>query len=139
MEDIIKDLDKAIRLNLKAKVSPFYDNDGKMNGGIFKIYLEEEGTLVSQFIIEPMGGCRGVCVSKKVSIEPQFRGMGYGTTLCQFREKLAMYFDYSAMICSVVDGNIPQEKIMLNNGWSVISSFHNKRTGNQVNIFLKKL
>jgi len=137
MEKQIKDFYALFPLNLKVKASPFYNSDGKFNGGVFRIYNSEDDTLITNFTLEAMGGCNGVCISRRVEIMPQYRGKGYGGMLCQFREKLGRYFGYSAMMCSVVDGNIPQEKIMFKNGWAIISSFHNKRTGNDVNIFFK--
>lgn len=138
MQKIIQEFSTSFPLNLKFDVGYFYGKEEKIIGGIFYLRNKDDNEIITQFILQTLLGCNGVCVSHGVKIMPNYRGKGYGSMLCKFREDLARDLGYSSMICTVVNGNIPQEKIMQKNGWKIISSFHNKKTGNDVNLFFKK-
>ena len=86
-----------------------------------------------------MVGCNGIVVSRKVSIGEKYRGKGYGTMFCELRESIGRKMDYSVIMCTVVYGNEPQEKIMRKRGWFISNIFLNRKTGNRVAIYYKSL
>jgi len=116
-----------------------YDSDGKIAGGYFSIYQKETQLTVSSFKLVPMSGCGGVIISCNVSVEPDFRNKGYGTLLSNIREQMAVELRYSAMVCTVIDGNTFQQRIMEKNGWQKSVSFLNSKTGNNIIMYTKIL
>ena len=128
-----------IPLNLKVNITFSHDSEGENNGGSFFIYDNDFNKLVTKFILSPMAGCNGVCIARKVFIAPEYRGNGYGSIFCNLRGKIALKLGYSAIICTVVKGNIPQEKILAKNGYKNVGLFNNSKTGNDINVFFKAL
>jgi GNAT superfamily N-acetyltransferase len=126
-------------LNLIVSFQSYRNSDGKIIGGFFTIIDMDKGKIVSRFILEQMKGCNGICISRKVSISEDYRGKGYGSMLCNYREKLASFLSYSVIMCSVVSSNEPQTKIMAKNGWQTSFKFNNKKTTNDVIIYFKNL
>ena len=139
MEQLIKDCLSDIPLNLKLHTSPIYDRQGKICGGFYLVTNAENGERVSTFVLQPMLGCNGIVVSRKVAILGNYKGCGYGSTLCKLREQISAYLGYSLMFCTCVLGNIPQQKILAKNGWEIGHEFLNKKTNNRVRTYFKKL
>lgn len=139
MEKLILSELSEIPLNLKVNITFSTDSEGENNGGSFFIYETDSDKLVTKFILSPMAGCNGVCIARKVIIAPEHRGNGYGSIFCNLRGILAFQLGYSAIICTVVKGNIPQEKIMAKNGYKNVGLFNNFRTGNDIYVFFKTL
>ena len=137
-QKIVKQTDGTI-LNLNISVSDIRVEKGDILGGVFRVHNADNNELITKFILEPLSGCHGICISKGVVIEENYRGKGLGTHFLNLRESVALDFGYSAMMCSVVLGNLAQQKIMNKNGWQVIAEFDNKRTSNRVRIYYKKL
>jgi RimJ/RimL family protein N-acetyltransferase len=135
---IAKQSDGTI-LNLTIRASDIHTNNGNVLGGTFVVTNANNYELISKFKLEQFNGCNGICISKSVMIADNYRGKGLGTHFLNLRESVALDFGYSAMMCSVVLGNLAQQKIMDKNGWQVIAEFDNKRTSNRVRIYYKKL
>jgi RimJ/RimL family protein N-acetyltransferase len=139
MKQLILSELSEIPLNLKVNITFSTDSEGANNGGSFFIYDEDCAKLVTKFILSPMAGCNGVCIARKVIIAPDYRGNGYGSIFCNLRGVIAFELGYSAIICTVVKGNIKQEKIMAKNGYQNVGLFNNFRTGNDIYLFFKVL
>lgn len=81
-----------------------------------------------------MPGCCGICISTNSFVSPEFRQLGLGKLLNQFRIELARMLGYGLLICTDRVSNMPQQKILKANGWSGISTFVNPRTSNIIAI-----
>jgi hypothetical protein len=139
MVELVTETLKSIPLDLKFRILPYYDDNGNINGGYFSIINKADNTIVTKFILEQFKGCNGVVISRKVSISNEYRGNGYGNIFCRLRENIAKSLNYSVIMCTVVYGNIPQEKIMAKNEWQKLIQFLNLKTNNNVSIYYKKL
>jgi hypothetical protein len=138
MEKLINDFVEKINPKFICKYQKYEHEDGYVNGGFFKVYDEKDNE-VTTFILQQMSGCSGICISNKVAISDAYRGNGYGVLFCELREAIAVKLRYAVIMCTVVLGNHPQQKIMKKRGWEITGSFLNLKTGNQVSIYMKKL
>jgi hypothetical protein len=127
------DLDLTIQFDL------IETKNESIKQAIFDVMDIKVNTRVTTFVLESMSGCNGIAISKKVYMYPRYRGFGYGSIFCNLREELSRYFGFASIMCTVVSGNEPQEKIMAKNGWNLINEFYNKKTGNAIKIFSKNL
>jgi len=139
MESLISECTKSIPLDLKLKVNPYIDNDGKVNGGFFVVSNVTDGDIVSKFTLEKFSGCNGIVISRKVVVTEKYRGKGYGSIFCKLRELISKELGYSAIMCTVVLGNNAQERIMAKNEWLKLTEFLNLKTNNTISIYYKKL
>lgn len=131
---------EGISLNLKIKFVPYYDKTFNINGGEYRaLDMDNNESEVTTFKLTQMEGCSGICISSKVSISDEYKGKGYGSKFNHFREVLAKQMGYSSIMCTIVKGNIPQEKILTKNGWEVVNVFVNSKTGNTIEVYFKKL
>ena len=130
---------KPIPLNLKlTRERTIYRNDVHLGGEYFVIDTEAR-SVVTSFIIEPMAGCSGIALFRAVEIRESYRGKGYGIHFLNLRERIALDFGYGVAMCTIVDTNKPQVKIMRKNGWHRLYDFTNPRTTNPVSVYVKKL
>jgi len=94
---------------------------------------------IGHYELNHFPGCNQIVISNHSCIYPEFRGQGHGLALA--KEKIAMAkeegFDY--MIATVVSTNTAQLKIMEKNGWTLLDTFFNRESGNEVNIFGRRL
>lgn len=139
MGSTLKDLLANINPNFKIKYTPFFDKNMCINGGKFRVIDNTNNLLVTYFVLSQMRGCNGVCISSNVVVEEEYRGNGLGTKFNYFREVLAKKMNYSLMLCTVVDGNEKQEKIMNKQGWTICTKFLNLKTKNTVKLFFKPI
>ena len=139
MKSILEKAMADTSLNLKFSMDSYYDSKGNINGGRFSLYSLPNFELVTIFTLEQMKGCNGIVISRRVEITPDFRGKGYGSAFCTMRENIARHFGFSLIVCTIVVGNIPQEKIMAKNGWQKMVDFTNKKTSNNVSLYYKQL
>lgn len=81
-----------------------------------------------------MPHCCAICVSCESSVKPAFRGKGLGTLLNTMRKEISTMLGYSLLLCTDIEANTPQRKILATNGWKDIYSVLNRRTNNVVHI-----
>lgn len=110
------------------------DNEGLE----FKV-LDNNNEIISTFKLIQMIGCCGICVSTNVFVTSKYRNKGVNTILNNFRIAVAEYLDYGLLLCTDVSNNIAEVKTLDKNGWEHIYNFRNPRTGNNINISIKKL
>lgn len=88
--------------------------------------------------LNPFPGCNQMVVSNHAFIKPAHRMAGHGAAQHVERNENIfhkLYYDYA--ICTVVQSNVAEIKILRRNGWRILDSFHNSETGNMVSIYGK--
>ena len=95
--------------------------------------------VVGHYELNNFPGCNQMVVSNHSCIYPEFRGMGLGTQLGQEKISVAKKEGYDYMIATVVSTNTAQLAIMEKNGWKLLDTFFNRESGNEVNIFGRRL
>ena len=134
-----EDILKPIALNLKLiQERSIYKRDVQLGGEYF-IIDNDARNVVTSFVIEPMAGCNGIALFRAVEIRDKYRGKGYGIHFLNLREKIALDFGYGVAMCTIIDTNEPQTKIMQRSGWKKLYKFTNPRTNNPVSMYFKKL
>lgn len=73
-------------------------------------------SIVSTFSITQLPGCCGIGVSYHALIYIKYRNQGLGSILNRLRIELARRSNYGLLICSDIDANIPQNRILMKNG-----------------------
>lgn len=94
---------------------------------------------VAWFQLDQLQGCCGVLVSYHAAIGLRYRGKGLGYLLNKMRQQIAWNRGYTVLICTDVLHNEPQQKILERNGWTKLTAFENRRTGNDVGLHIKHL
>ena len=108
------------------------------NGLEFEV-LDNNNEIISTFKLIQMIGCCGICVSTNVFVTSKYRNKGVNTILNNFRIAVAKELGYGLLLCTDVSNNIAEVKTLDKNGWEHIYNFRNPRTGNNINISIKKL
>ncbi len=135
LDDIYgKDAYKTFRVTNSTDPRP-----GSVEFILYLISNSDTHIAISQWNMVQLPGCCGVCVTTGEYVERAHRGYGLGTILSTCREFLAMKAGYSVLLCTDVNKNTPQKKILNNNKWENIHRFRNSKTGNVVNIHTKTL
>lgn len=129
-KDKIEDITKK-DVNLERSYVSYH----KGPGGDFRLSSKNYETTLSCWSLTQLSGCCGVCVSYgAVIVDEELRGKGLGTLLNELRIDLARELGYGCLICTDIEDNIPQQKILNQNGWKKIGSFTNPRTNNEISI-----
>ena len=87
---------------------------------------------IASFHLYPMINCCGICVSTGSRVHKDFQKLGLGTLLNTLRIDIARNLGYGLLLCTDVESNEPQRKILQKNGWRDIHKFINPRTKNTV-------
>lgn len=87
---------------------------------------------VSNFTLAEMPHCCAIMISCGASINYKYRNKGLGTLLNSFRMDIAKHLGYSLLMCTDIESNEPQRKILQKNGWRDVCSVVNQRTRNKV-------
>lgn len=110
-------------------------------GNEYKNYSHEKFTVyngsdeyIAFFRLVQMPGCCGICISTESYVHSKFRKLGVGTVLNLLRIDLAKELGYGLLMCTDVESNEPQQRILKKNGWVKIETFANPRTKNIVAI-----
>jgi len=90
--------------------------------------------VITTFRIKQLPGCCGVGVSTGVEVRPTFQNMGVSTLMNKFRQEYAKLLSYGVLLCTDVESNIAQQKVLKKNKWKKLHSFRNPKTSNQVAI-----
>lgn len=85
--------------------------------------------------LNPFPGCNQIVVSNHAFVREGARGKGVGSSAHQARLQHIKELGYDYAICTVVSTNEPQINILVKNGWVCIGAFHNRETGNMVQIW----
>lgn len=90
--------------------------------------------VISTFKLYQMPHCCGIMVSCNAFVGEPFRKKGIGTLLNSLRQDIGRQLGYSLILCTDIEKNEPQRKLLKTNGWKEVYSFLNKRTNNKVYI-----
>lgn len=97
-----------------------------------------QGT-IAKFRLQQLPGCCGVLVSYHANVKLAWRCKGLGTILNKMRQQIAWNKGYTLLLCTDVMENDPQQKILERNGWVPVTEFKNRRTDNEVGLYLNHL
>jgi len=92
----------------------------------------------ARFFLTSMPGCCGMVVSHDTMVSP--RGLGYGTWLQGLKEKIAYGAGFSLLLASDQLDHFDakrQQKIFVKHNWQEVKTFRNRRTMNQVGLYVK--
>lgn len=113
--------------------------DAGFSSRLLAFNLRYRGLTVTSFGLYEFPSCCAFCVSTQAHVEGRYRKAGVNTRSNQLRQDIARYHGYSAIICTDVNHNVAERKTLAKNQWTDIYQILNKRTGNIVNISVKKL
>lgn len=94
---------------------------------------------IGSFVLVKLPGCCAYLTSRRTFLFPYFRNKGLGTALQEAKEEIAKLLNYSALTCTTTKKNIYENKILKKTGWKKIDKTKNKKTGNTVFMWRKKV
>ena len=94
---------------------------------------------LASFSLAQLPGCCGIMVSFHSFVSSKYRNKGIGSFLHKARLGIAKDSEYSAVLCTDVEGNEPEEAILNKNSWKKLTVFKNSRTGNNVAVHYKDI
>ncbi len=100
---------------------------------------EADGKVIGFYELNQMPGCNQVVVSNHAWIAPAYRSGGHGQHAHEQRLEEARRLGYDYIQCTVKATNVHQIAILAKNGWKQLDIFSNRETGNQVEIWGKRL
>lgn len=89
---------------------------------------------ISTFKMYQMPHCCAYAISCNVYVEQRFRNKGIGKILNRFRIDAAKLMGFSALLCTDVDHNGFQRKVLEANNWIDVHTIINSRTDNVVHL-----
>lgn len=118
----------------------------KLDVGQYELLVGEIGDVkgaktkvAASFELHPMINCCGICVSTKAFVAEGFRRKGLGAMLNSLRIEIARLNGYGLLLCTDVESNEAQRKVLAKNGWKDVHDFVNPRTQNKVFISVVNL
>jgi hypothetical protein len=106
---------------------------GDWQVGYYRV-VTKDGKEISKWKLYQLPHCCGVMVSCDVVVMPEFRNKRVGTLLNNLRQDIGRILRYSCVLCTDIDQNEHQKRILETNGWKTIHKFINIKTKNKVNI-----
>lgn len=102
--------------------------------GEYKIVQQIGDTqeIISTWNLYQLQHCCAFMVSCNVKVKEPYRNKRIGTILNQLRQDIGRLLGYSSILCTDIEQNTNQRKLLKTNGWKDIHSVINKRTGNRV-------
>ncbi len=101
--------------------------------------VDDKNNTITSFKLGQLHGCCGVCVSFNADVNEKFRKKGVNKLGNKLRQEIARVCGYAVLLCTDVEGNVPQQKTLEKEGWQKLFAFVNNRTNNKVNISIKHL
>lgn len=114
----------------------------KFGGHNYRLVIsDKEGYTenVAEWGLIQMIGCCGICVSTRSFVSYKYRNKGLGSILNEIRIIYAKCLGYGILMCTDIEQNTAQRKILAKNGWKDIFSFVNPRSSNTVFISVIEL
>jgi ribosomal protein S18 acetylase RimI-like enzyme len=97
----------------------------------------EIGYAISTSTLVQLPGCCGICVSTGAFVKEDLRGMGIGTIMATLRLEVAKAYGFTAMLCTDVAKNGPQQGVLNKHGYEKVFEFKNSRTDNDVLVHMR--
>lgn len=120
--------------DLNELESEFYHGGPKVT---FVVRFEDRE--ITRFSLVEFPGCCAILVSTGAKVNPDYRNRGINRLTNEFRQDIAKFCGYSALICTDVAQNYPQRRVLAHNSFKDIYSLKNSRTGNLVHVSIKEL
>lgn len=98
--------------------------------GRYRLYLGN--TVIASWDLYELPHCCAFAVSCKALVDSQYRGKRLGSALNNLRQEICRLLGYSALLCTDIEKNVNQRKLLKTNGWKDIHNLVNKRTQNRV-------
>ena len=89
-------------------------------------------SIISTWKLYQLPHCCAYIVSCSVNVREDYRSKRIGTILNQLRQDIGRLLGYSAIICTDIEQNTNQRKLLKTNGWKDVHNIINKRTNNRV-------
>lgn len=105
-----------------------------MNFAIGEYRMTVRDREASTWKLYQMPHCCGIIVSCNVHVVVDFRNKRLGSLLNTFRQELGRLLGYSCMMCTDIETNDHQRRILATNGWKDVHNVINKRTNNRIYI-----
>jgi len=99
----------------------------------------EVRTELAQFSFEEFPWNGDVLVSGNVYVSKHYQGYGIGKLLNAERIEVAKASGASAIICTVLEANIPERKVLFANNWRNLGRFKSGYSNTLVEFWLKEL
>jgi predicted acetyltransferase len=96
-------------------------------------------TVRSVRTISSLPGCNQVAVSHGLLMKPEYRGKGFGKEEQKLFQEELKRLAYDYVLCTVVESNKAQNKILQETGWLFLAEFKSSYTGNNIRIYGKKV
>lgn len=87
---------------------------------------------IATFKLYQLQHCCAYMVSANAFVNDMYRKKGIGTLMNKLRQDIGRLLGYTAILCTDVEKNTGQRRILEKNGWKDIHKLKNKRTGNTV-------
>ena len=115
--------------------------DGEYNEILLKISSKQPKSdlLIARFCLSQMFSCCMILVSHNSIVWTKYQNKGIGSILFKFKLSAAKKLGYSTVLCTDIENNAPQRKILAKNGFTDIYNNINSRTGNKVFISVKTI
>jgi predicted GNAT family acetyltransferase len=94
---------------------------------------------IAEFYLARLDGCCGVCVSYHTNVDSRYRKKGLGLLLNKIKQQIAYKYRYAILLCTDVETNTPQQKILTKTNWQKMFEFVNKKTANTVGLHMLTL
>lgn len=104
-----------------------------------RVACKDGEKVIGFYEVNSLPGCPQVAVSNHAFINPAFRNCGYGKRYHGERLTKLKELGFNYVICTVKSDNVFQLKILDRFGWKRLDFFHNKETGNDVQIWGKQI
>lgn len=107
-----------------------YKKDNNWSLGQYRVKLKDEE--ISRWKLYEMPHCCAFMISCNVIVHEKYRNKRIGTILNQLRQDIGRILGYSSILCTDIEKNVNQRKLLQTNGWKDVHSVINKRTNNRV-------
>lgn len=111
----------------------------KQTPDAFFYVMKPNNVAVASFCLVAFPGCCGLVISTAATTYYPHAGKGIGKITLELRQALCKERGYTVLVCTDVDHNAPQRKLLNRAGFKDVYQFRNRRTNNLVNISVKHL
>lgn len=128
-------LGKPIDITHSAhNLDPIVKNLISTNGLTVRITSKNDAYQIARFSLTQLPGCCGVLVSHNSHVMPTYRGKTIGSLMHEMRIEIGRRYNYTIMLCTDLQNNIPSRKILDKFKWQDAVQFKNRKTSNIVNL-----
>lgn len=107
---------------------------------IFEIKTFNRLTTVGRFHLSFMPGCESnVLISHGVDVYEKFQKQGIGNALHRLKRQAASLIGITVMLATARVDNVAENKILKNNNWVEVLTFHNSYQNSDVTLVYNKL